>query len=121
MKLYRSKSNGGTPGDWIELVNTGGGPVDLSNWVLKDNDDTHVFTIPAGTSLGAGAFQAFDVESSFGLGAADSARVYTPGAATLIDSYSWTSQAAVTYGRCPDGTGAFVNTLASTKGAANAC
>jgi hypothetical protein len=121
IKINEVESSGGTPGDWIELVNTGSAPVDLSNWVLKDNDDTHVFTIPAGTSLGAGAYRAFDVESSFGLGAADSARVYTPGAATLIDSYSWTAHAAITYGRCPDGTGAFANTTASTKGAANAC
>src|SRR5262249_7014345 len=29
--------------------------------------------------------------------------------------------AGVTYGRCPDGTGAFANTSTSTKGAANAC
>jgi len=102
-------------------VNTGSGPVDLSSWVLKDNDDTHVFTIPAGTTLAAGTFQAFDVESAYGLGSADSARVFTPGAATLIDSYSWSSHAATTYGRCPDGTGSFGTTSASTKGAANAC
>ena len=35
------ESNGGVPGDWIELRNTGR-PVDLSGYLLQDNDDTHV-------------------------------------------------------------------------------
>jgi hypothetical protein len=38
-----------------------------------------------------------------------------------VDSYSWTSHASTTYGRCADGTGPFVTTVASTKGAPNAC
>src|SRR5437899_2654476 len=83
IKINEVESSGRTPGDWIGLVNTASTPVDISNFVLKDNDDTHTFTIPAGTTLAAGAFQAFDVEASFGLGSADSARLYTPGAATL--------------------------------------
>jgi hypothetical protein len=52
VKINEVESNGGTPGDWVELVNTGAGAVDLSNWVVNDNDDTHVFTIPAATSIG---------------------------------------------------------------------
>jgi hypothetical protein len=39
----------------------------------------------------------------------------------LVDSHVWTAHAGVTFGRCPDGTGAFVNTSAATKGSANAC
>ena len=39
---------------------------------------------------------------------------------TPIDSYSWTSHAAATYGRCPNGTGADDgSTSSSTRGAAN--
>ena len=39
-----------------------------------------------------------------------------------VDSYSWTAHAvATTYGRCPNGTGAFTTTAASTRGAANVC
>ena len=57
----------------------------------------------------------------FGLGAADAARFYTPDGSFLVDSYSWTAHAVTTYGRCPDGTGAFKTTTIVTKGAANDC
>jgi Lamin Tail Domain/RTX calcium-binding nonapeptide repeat (4 copies) len=121
VKINEVESNGGTPGDWVELVNTGSAPVDVSGWVVKDNDDTHVFTVAAGTTMAAGAFLALDVDPVFGLGSDDSARLFLPDGSTLVDSYSWTSHAATTYGRCPDGTGAFATTTAPTKGAANAC
>ncbi|MET7395221.1 lamin tail domain-containing protein [Dactylosporangium sp. NPDC005572] len=118
VRINEVESNGGTPGDWIELANTGATPADVSGWVLKDNDDTHVFAIPAGTVLAAGGFAAFDVEVSYGLGGADSARLFLADGVTLVDSYSWTAHATTTYGRC--GTG-FTTTTAPTKGAANAC
>ncbi|WP_371781752.1 lamin tail domain-containing protein [Streptosporangium subroseum] len=121
VKINEVESNGGTPGDWIELLNTGATPVDVSGWVLKDNDDTHAFTIAAGSTVAAGAYLALDVDPVFGLGGADSARLFLPDATTLADTYSWTAHAATTYGRCPDGTGAFVTVTASTKGAANDC
>ena len=35
--------------DWVELLNAGETEVDLSGWILKDDDDTHSFTIPEGT------------------------------------------------------------------------
>jgi hypothetical protein len=57
--------------------------------------------------------------TGFGLGASDNVRLYN--GTTLVDSYMWGAHAGVTYGRCPNGTGAFVNTVASTKGAANSC
>jgi hypothetical protein len=79
------------------------------------------FTIAFGTTMAAGAFLALDVDPVFGLGSADSARLYLPDGTTLVDTNSWTTHAATTYGRCPDGTGAFVTTHASTKGAANDC
>jgi hypothetical protein len=111
------ESNGGTPDDWVELTNLGTATADLSNWVLKDSGEGNNFTIPAGTTLAPGAFVAIDVG---GLGASDSARLFNA-SATLVDSNSWTAHAATTLGRCPDGTGAFVVTVASTKGAANSC
>jgi Ca2+-binding RTX toxin-like protein len=88
---------------------------------VKDSDDTHVFTIAAGTTVAAGGYLAVDVDPVFGLGGADSARLFTAGGATLLDAYTWTAHAGVTYGRCPDGTGQFATTTAATKGAANAC
>ncbi|MFF1635133.1 lamin tail domain-containing protein [Leifsonia sp. NPDC058248] len=121
VKINEVESNGGAPGDWIELINNGSSTVDLSGYILRDNDDTHTFTIPAGTTVAAGGYLAEDVETAFGLGSADSARLFGPDGTTLIDTYSWTAHAATTYGRCPNGTGAFETTTASTKGAPNAC
>jgi hypothetical protein len=120
VKINEVESSGGTPGDWIELYNTGTSAIDISGFVLKDDNDAHVFTIPAGTSIGAGAYLAFDVEVSFGLGAPDAARLFDK-AGALLDSYTWTTHATTTYGRCPNGTGAFGTTGSSTKGAANVC
>ena len=37
--------------DWIELYNPTDHPIDLSGWKLKDDNDAHVFTIPARTTL----------------------------------------------------------------------
>ncbi|GLX93050.1 lamin tail domain-containing protein [Herbidospora sp. NBRC 101105] len=121
VKINEVESNGGTPGDWVELTNTGAAPVDVSGWIVKDNDDTHVHTIPAGSTITPGGFLPVDVELSYGLGAADSARLYSADGLTLVDSHTWPAHATATYGRCPDGTGAFTDTTAATKGAANAC
>ncbi len=121
IKINEVESNGGTPGDWVELVNTGTDPVDVSGWVVKDSDDTHSFVIPAATTMAGGGFLALDVEVAYGLGAADSARLFEADGTTLVDSYSWTAHAGTTYGRCPDGTGAFKTTTSSTKGLPNDC
>ena len=56
VRINEVESSGGTPGDWVELINNGASAVDLSGWIVKDNDDTHVFTIPAGTSIAAGGY-----------------------------------------------------------------
>ena len=106
--------------DWIELKNTGTATVDASGLVLKDEQDSNSFTIPAGTTIPAGGYAAFDIED-FGLGKdADSARLYD--SATLLDSFSWTKgPQGSTWGRCADGTGAFTGTTSATKGWANAC
>ncbi|RJQ78682.1 hypothetical protein D5S17_12590 [Pseudonocardiaceae bacterium YIM PH 21723] len=120
IRINEVESNGGSPGDWVELVNKGTGTVDVGGWVIKDNDNAHSFTIASGTTIPAGGFRAFDVESAYGLGSSDQARLFLPGG-TLVDSYTWTSHASTTYGRCPDATGSFVTTAASTKGAANSC
>jgi len=37
--------------DWVELYNNSTSSVDISNWVFKDNDDTHEFIIPNGTTM----------------------------------------------------------------------
>ncbi len=115
------ESSGGQPGDWVELVNTGTAAADLSGWTLKDNDDSHVFTIANGTTLADGAYLVIgEPEMTFGLGGGDSVRLFDT-SGSLVDSFTWTAHAAVTYGRCPDGSEVFQNTPASTRGSANAC
>lgn len=47
---YNSHENFDT-GDWIELFNPATTAVNLSNWMLKDNDDSHTFTLPEGTQI----------------------------------------------------------------------
>ena len=37
--------------DWVEIYNNGNSDVDLSGWVFKDSDDSHIFSIPQGTML----------------------------------------------------------------------
>jgi hypothetical protein len=114
------ESNGDPVGDWVELTNTGATTADISGWKLKDNDDTHAFVVvPGGTSLAPGGFFFIYVFQTFGLGAPDMARLFDP-AGNLVDSYSWTTHATGTYGRCPDGTGPFVDST-PTQGAPNAC
>ena len=36
-------------GDWIELYNWGSNEIDISGWVIKDDDDEHAFIIPENT------------------------------------------------------------------------
>lgn len=39
------------PGDWIELYNNTDIEIDISGWIFKDSNDTHIFTIPNETLL----------------------------------------------------------------------
>ncbi|MGW4649102.1 lamin tail domain-containing protein [Kitasatospora sp. NPDC004289] len=110
----------GSVNDSIELYNKGTAPVDVSGWVLKDDSSSSNYTIASGTTLAPGAFRAFDVSGSFGLGSSDKARLYLPGGSTLVDSFTWTSHSAPSWSRCADGTGAF-KSAAVTLGSANAC
>jgi hypothetical protein len=128
IKLNEVESNGDKVADWVELTNTGASAVDISGWKILDNDPAHVATpvvVPAGTSIAPGGYYAIYTEigqtPGFGLGGADSATVYLPDGTTVVDSYSWTSHATTTYGRCPNGTGDFTTTTTSTRGAGNAC
>jgi hypothetical protein len=115
------ESSGGTPGDWVELFNTTGSSIDLSGVVFMDSDP-RTYAIPSGTSIAAGGYYVLNEAAfGFGLGGADSARIFRPGGSTSIASYSWTAHAGVTYGRCPNGSGEFANTKTATKEAANDC
>jgi Lamin Tail Domain len=111
--------------DFVELTNTGAAAADISGYVIKDSDDGHAFTLPPATTLPAHGYYVADVDGGpggFGLGANDAARLFAPAdLVNPVDSYAWTSHAAATYGRCPDGTGPMASTSSSTRGAANDC
>ena len=53
---YNSLDTLFNPEDWIELYNPTEQLIQIGNWVFKDEDDTHVFTIPDDTNLDSGEF-----------------------------------------------------------------
>jgi Lamin Tail Domain len=118
VRINEIESNDAAGGsDWVELYNTGAAQ-SIAGFQLKDSGEGNTITIPAATTLPAGGYAAINVT---GLGNPDTVRLFDGVAAAAIDSYAYAAHAGVTYGRCPDGTGAFVNTYKATPGAANAC
>ena len=43
-------------GDWVEIYNNDSIPVDMTDWVYRDNDDDHAFLFPQGYVLDSGAY-----------------------------------------------------------------
>ncbi len=117
---YRS-SDDFNPDDWIELYNPMTFAVDVSNWQIKDSDDTHIFVIPEGTQIEDNGFLIVVKDESdfmsvfpdipyigelgFGLGKTDSVRLYNS-EDILIDEVAFESEAP--WPSCADETG---NTL----------
>lgn len=122
VRITEVESSGGTPGDWIELFNGSDAPADLSGFAVRDAEDDHVHVLPEGTVVAPGAYLVLDELSGgagdfdFGLGKADSVRLFDPSGA-LVDSVSWTEHAVTTLGLHPDG--GWLPTAEPTKGAAN--
>ena len=131
-----------SPDDYVELMNLGQETLDLTGFELRDNSDDHRWQFPAGTTLAAGELLLVKADSlglvfedqtdtyvegtfaeAIGIGSGDAIRLYD-GAGRLLDSHSWTEHANVdgdesaSWGRYPDGTGAFV-LMPETAGAAN--
>nr|WP_314842890.1 lamin tail domain-containing protein [uncultured Microbacterium sp.] len=121
VRINEVESDGGSPDDWIELVNPTAEVLDVSGVVVKDDDDTHSFVIPTGTSIDPSGYLVIErAQLGFGLGDGDGVRVFDGD--LLVDSTTWgQGHAATTWGRCPDIIGAFAATADSTKGAPNVC
>lgn len=133
-----------SPDGWVELMNTGTEALDISGFELRDNSDDHRWRFPEGSMIAAEVLLMVDTKSSgliyddqskaftegtfeaaIGIGPGDSIRLYDKDG-NLLDAYSWTEHAShdgdpakASYGRYPDGTGAFQLTK-ETKGTANA-
>ncbi len=108
------------PEDWIELHNTYDIPIDVSGWILKDENDENYFSIPDGIFIPAGGYfvlardmtafgAAFPLTENvvgdfrFGLSnAGDSVRLFNTHG-ELVDSLSYDDTAPWPTG--PDGTG----------------
>lgn len=52
---YSSADNFDT-GDWVELYNPNTFAIDISDWILKDDDDEHSFILPVGTIMEADGY-----------------------------------------------------------------
>lgn len=52
---YHSSQNV-DPEDWVELYNNSDVPIDISGWMFKDSNDTHVYSIPNNTILDTDAY-----------------------------------------------------------------
>lgn len=115
VRINEVESDGGSPDDWIELVNPTATTLDVSGIVVKDDDDTHAYAIPAGTTIAAGGYLVIERAAlGFGLGGGDTVRLFEGDA--LLDSTTWgEGHPATTWGRCPDATGAFAATSESTR------
>lgn len=133
-----------SPDDWVELMNTGTEALDISGFELRDNSDDHRWRFPEGSMIAAEVLLVVDTKSSgliyddqsktftegtfeaaIGIGSGDSIRLYDKDG-NLLDAYSWTEHASydgdpakASYGRYPDGIGAF-RLAKETKGTANA-
>lgn len=119
VRINEVETDGGSPDDWVELVNPTAATLDVSGIVVKDDDDAHAYAIPAETTIAAGGYLVID-DLGFGLGKGDAVRLFDGD--LVIDETAWgADHAATTWGRCPDTTGAFAVTAEPTKGAANVC
>lgn len=105
--------------DWIELYNNGTESLDLSGYYLTDDaEDLTQWEFPAGTSIDAGGYLtvwADDDEDQEGLhtnfklsASGESVLFVNPDGASIIDGIEYTDQSTdISYGRFPNGTGAF--------------
>ncbi|TYL54796.1 cell wall protein [Nocardioides sp. BGMRC 2183] len=105
--------------DWVELVNLSDTDVDVTGWEIRDSGDAEPTVLPAGTVVPAAGHLVLD-DLAAGLGGSDSARLLDP-ADAVVDSYTWTTHAGTTYGRCADGVGTLTTTVAASPAAANDC
>jgi hypothetical protein len=104
--------------DWIELYNPNTSSIDVSNWQIKDDDNTHVFVIPDGTKIDAEGYLVivkketdfrsvlpgipYVGELNFGYGGSDAVRLYNQNG-TLQDIVDY--QSVNPWPICADETG----------------
>lgn len=50
-EINYNSSDSFNPQDWVEIYNLSTDSINISGWLLKDNNDNHIFSIPANTLL----------------------------------------------------------------------
>ena len=50
-EINYNSSDGFDPEDWVEIYNSSSNTIDMGSWLLKDENDDHIFTIPSNTLL----------------------------------------------------------------------
>ena len=121
--------------DWIELMNTGGGEIDLSGMYLSDDEnDLLKWAIPEGTTLAPGGYLVLwadgdagdtpGIHAGFKLSAGGEKVFLVDSVArgnAILDSVSYEKlETDISFGRYPDGSGTFMTMSAPTPGASNA-
>ena len=115
--------------DWVELVNTGTDPVDMTGWLLTDDAldrepprDTHRYTFPDVDIAGLGSLTVDKGATGFpfGISCGDDTIRLADVSGVLADEVVVPELAVETntWGRFPNGTGTWAETK-STKGAPN--
>ena len=120
-EINYSSSDTFNAGDWVELYNPEPLSMDISNWKIKDDNDTHIFVIPDGTQIQGNGYLVFVKDESdfvsvfpsipyvgelgFGFGGSDAVRLYSS-EDKLVDEVYYESEAP--WPTCADETG---NTL----------
>ena len=93
LKINETESSAAASGpDFVELINNGPA-ADIGGYLVKDNDDTHTFTIAPGTTIAAGGYYVAETDAlpgGFGLGSADSVGCSLP-----MAPQSWTATAGL--------------------------
>jgi len=110
--------------DFIELKNVSEADVDVSGWMLTDNNpeaEGHIHTLPAESLLEAGAFLLLEKEGGHALSLGNKDSVHLrDSSGFLMDTTTWSSgDAAISWCRTPDGAGPFGVCAEATPGASN--
>lgn len=121
IRINEVNPSGDLPNGWVELYNPTDADVDLEGWTLASGDLVHRFTLPPLAVIPAHGFLAVN-EPTLPAGLTSSDGVYLFNRfGGQVDSFGWSDSPSTTFGRCPDGSGAFVVTTAPTRKSVNAC
>ena len=50
-EINYNSSDSFNPDDWVEIYNSSNDTIDISSWLLKDEDDEHIFTVPSNIKI----------------------------------------------------------------------